>query len=50
MTPQSAHWLRRHPEAAAFRKGWDTYLAALIEPVRTTARKYRKAGVCMSVQ
>jgi hypothetical protein len=27
MTPQSAHWLRRHPAADAFRDGWAAALA-----------------------
>jgi transposase-like protein len=35
MTPQSAHWLRRHPEAAAFRKGWDAALEEVAAQVHS---------------
>lgn len=36
MTPQSAHWLRRQPAAAEFRKGWDDALDEVGFQVRTS--------------
>lgn len=36
MTPQSAHWLKRQPAAAEFRKGWDAALEEVGFQVRTS--------------
>ena len=37
MTPQSAHWLKRHPAAGSFSDDWDAAVAQAWEEVQSTA-------------